>query len=550
MENKESLLVGEKVREAYRTLLLPTLAEKETEVITLIKEYLNGLGISENDHSIWILLSIEDWKKSGEISSELKELINIALVNGDQECGEEIANVYYSLHSDFVEKSKLEHEESSSLLSFTGLIVRLASTQHMSSAQIAKVISSRYKTHEYHWKYVSKILAKLRIEPNTKINKELVVGLIERDMLMEEVIFADLGAEEAIKLVADISVSLGFEGNLEKLLTTLLDPNGKTFGPYLQILMYQCVIAEFSDHPLTTLYEFNPRGVVANYVFEMFPSSLEVSGNPILNNAKSVDRLDMAWAESKKDNQIIKAKALVNTIEGLEQMSFAARRELTSAIRKWILRLIRLNNLEEIQIDESITLDEIKKIVELIKSNETQTYGIIEQRLVDFLLEVKYSGQKEWRSRGLGDSVNASNVSRKKLGDCDYQNVDIKKVVAYEAHAGKLTNIYLKEHLRTLERVLELRKEEWLSISELYEWGVEVIFIVHDFSEEISKEEKIIINGLEVGIKIITFSEFIQDLQIDEQAVNIFIQNVIRPLNEKRTPKSVQERFLELLKNN
>ena len=81
-----------------------------------------------------------------------------------------------------------------------------------------------------------------------------------------------------------------------------------------------------------------------------------------------------------------------------------------------------------------------------------------------------------WRSHGLGDSVNASNVSRRKLGDCEFQNASAADgSMAYEAHAGNLSQVYVDGHAQTLRRVLPLRIEEWERIAGVQEWNIEII---------------------------------------------------------------------------
>ena len=65
-------------------------------------------------------------------------------------------------------------------------------------------------------------------------------------------------------------------------------------------------------------------------------------------------------------------------------------------------------------------------------------------------------GGRGWRSHGIGDSVNASNVSRRKIGDAEFQHATEKTVVAYESHAGRLTDVYVDGHVETLRRVIPL----------------------------------------------------------------------------------------------
>ena len=76
--------------------------------------------------------------------------------------------------------------------------------------------------------------------------------------------------------------------------------------------------------------------------------------------------------------------------------------------------------------------------------------GVIEQRVVDAIANrIRPTGS---RSRGLGDPVNAANTPRRKLGACEFQDIASSHVVAYEAHAGVLTETYVGAHLAGLDR--------------------------------------------------------------------------------------------------
>src|SRR5690606_17827723 len=107
-----------------------------------------------------------------------------------------------------------------------------------------------------------------------------------------------------------------------------------------------------------------------------------------------------------------------------------------------------LNSVEIEPIPNDYNIDTISQIVSKIASGPTSTYGILEQRLLDVLTSIKHSEQN-WRPRGLRDSVNTNNTSKKKLGDVDYQDSSAYKITAYEAHGGKLNKIYLEGHIKT-----------------------------------------------------------------------------------------------------
>jgi hypothetical protein len=310
------------------------------------------------------------------------------------------------------------------------------------------------------------------------------------------------------------------------------------------MLHYQCVIAEFFDHAVTVLYEFAPRGAVAEWLFAQYPGDLSGAGNPFLNNAKSVDRLDAAWARSKDRQGLLSpASALFEIVAGLEVMGFAARQELSGWLRRWLLRVIRLTRPLAREVPDLPTAEAVAALLDAAAADETRTAGIIEQRLVDAVALTRHLEHHGWRSHGVGDSVNASNVSRRKLGDCEFQNASERKVVAYEAHAGNLSQVYVDGHAQTLRRVLPWRIEEWERIADLEDWEVEVVFVSHSFSCLPTDLE---IEGLHVAVQFVQYSDFIADAPTPGEMTDLFATHVNARLNERRTPQRVRDTYLAL----
>ena len=130
-------------------------------------------------------------------------------------------------------------------------------------------------------------------------------------------------------------------------------------------------------------------------------------------------------------------------------------------IRLWLHRVMRYARPIGTELPGELTEDQIQRLLANSAANETQTAGVIEQRIVDALTSSLHTPADGWHPRGLCDAVNASNVSRRKVGDVDYQNNDVKGVIAYEAHGGTLSETYLQGHLQTLPKTLAPRQEEW-----------------------------------------------------------------------------------------
>lgn len=415
----------------------------------------------------------------------------------------------------------------------------------MSAAQVATVLSARDRRVTFSWQAVQDVLARLGLRP--ELDQEQVQALLARDQELEELLFADADFFEAAALVGRVGADFGFPGDLENLLVRLFPPDpatGGRHGPYLQMLHFQCTIAEFFDHAVTVLYEFAPRGAVAMWLFDIYPGDLAAARDPFLNNAKSVDRLDLPWARSKDQQGLLSpASALVEVVAGLEVMGFAARQELAGWLRRWLLRVIRLTRPLAREVPDRPTVESVAALLDAVATDETRTAGILEQRLVDVVALTRHLEQDGWRSHGIGDSVNASNVSRRKLGDCEFQNAAERRVVAYEAHAGKLSQVYVDGHAQTLGRVLPMRVEEWERIADLETWDVSVVFVAHSFSCLPANLE---INGMQVTVEFVVYADFIGGAPAPEAMTDLFATHVNGRLNEPRTPQKVRDTYLEL----
>jgi hypothetical protein len=536
--------MSEALREAFRTLLLPIDPAREQEALNAADDAMDEAGIEASDRAELIRSQLVRARLGEGFSPALMDPLRAALRAGDPVWGAQLARSYEQLHEALVTRHLLSFEESSAFLSHSRLIAQLAA-EAMSAAQIAGVLSARDRRVAFSWQAVQDVLARLGLRRALDAIK--VEALHARDEELEELLFADADFQEAAAIVGRVGVDLGFPGDLEDLLLRLFPPDPEAssrHGPYLQILHYQCVIAEFFDHALTVLYEFAPRGAVAEWVFARYPGDLSGAGNPFLNNAKSVDRLDSAWARSKDRQGLLSpASALVGIVSGLEVMGFAARQELAGWIRRWLLRVIRLTRPLAREVPEWPTPDAVAALLAAVAADETRTAGILEQRIVDAIALARHREADGWRSHGIGDSVNASNVSRRKLGDCEFQNASERRVVAYEAHAGVLSQVYVDGHAQTLSRVLPTRIEEWERIADLHAWQVMVVFVAHSFSCLPTNLE---IDGMNVAVEFVEYSDFLADAPAPGEMSDLFATHVNARLNEPRTPLRVRETYLRL----
>lgn len=437
--------------------------------------------------------------------------------------------------------------EAALVLSQLQLILTLANEFQHSSAGIARIISQSERRVSVSWKMIEQILNGFGYK--SRLDELSVRSMQLRD---EEETKADLGDATVDTIIEKLEFHakvVGLNDEFLAAIRNLFKPTvGTPFIPYLQILSYVCTVADFGDHPTEYLYTFKPRGNVANAIFGKFPSSLAPGGNPMLNNFKAVDRLTFDWSQAREDNRD-QAFALVRIVDGLSSLSFTPRTQLAAAFRRSIIRYVEINIPSGIFIPKQQSLESIEKFISRVAENQTGTRGIIEQRVTDFMAALIHPFPA-WRPRGLSDPVNATNRSSRKLGDCDFQNALEHRCFAYEAHAGKLTDIYIAEHLRTLRLNLTYRIEEWNHISELNQWSLETRFVVHQDATSSVKPK--ISNDINNSIKITTFGALFDEIKplmkaCPASALELFNRLVKVPLNAANTPHFAKAIVMNLL---
>lgn len=526
---------------SFRELLLPYRKDREDEAIKQLVDSAVKSGIAVKDIAVWIDLKANDWRNIANPDPSFQTAVECAVTAGDGQHGGRIADAYFGVHSKLMDRWGFTHDEARWFLSHSCLLAALASDHQMSAAQIANIVNQKDRRAMMSWRTVSTLLTPIGLKPETSAAS--IDALFTQDEIDEESILADASIEEAAVFLALRAQQLGFPYDMEHLLLRLArSDNFHSYVPYLQILHYQCCIAEEFDHDLSVLYEFSPRGAAVLDLCGKYPDSMVSAGNPFLNNAKSVEKADFDWAISKEN---LGALALVELLTGLTQMGFTARRDLCSLVRFWIHRVIRVALPASVTLPAQLTDTQIELLVNGITANETNTAGVIEQRIVDAYSVLLHKNSDGWRSRGLGDSVNATNVSRKKLGDCDFQNLSNNIVVAYEAHAGPLTEQYLASHMITLPKLLKERIREWNGYSVAEDWTVHIVFVAHEIKA--TKPAPITIDGVTVHIELEVYRDFFSKTVAPTQSIIDSISKyVLTPLTENHTPNSTREKLNQI----
>lgn len=495
------------------------------------------------DHGRAVLNEVATWRETNVPSHLLQSVVSRALAEaaGEDDQLRRLATSYFSAHRELQQNEFLAFDQATAVLSQARLIAYLASNARLSASQIARVLQPLDERSDVHWQSVERVLRKLKLY--RVLSKEDVERLWVDDEKFEPILFGDAGIEDAAAIVAGIGEALAYPGLLSDELLSLVSEQLEMHGPHLRMLFFQCLIADTSDHALTSIYEFSPRGKLATSLFASQLADLPGAMNAFLNNAKGVDRLDDRWARSRKRGERASALALVHILGGLDSMGFSARRELARALRAWVIRIMRLNRPTLADVPTAMDPMSIARIVDGICAGPTETLGILEQRIVDALVVGGYPTPEPWVSRGAGDSVNASNVSRRKFGDIEFLNAETREIVAYEAHAGHLSSVYAAAHAQSLRGILARRAEELLSIDpDPSKWQIEIVFVAHSF-EALPRPEAI--DGFAFELRSVTFEE----LKGTAGAIGgqTFAASVLAPLNERRTPQVVRDQLLDFL---
>lgn len=542
------------IRQPLRTLLLPTRAGTEASCGFALKATLEGFGLTPQDFLSWVVTETDNWRLTRTPSEQLKSVVAdviLASCNGASidvvAQGSQLATKYFLLHEKLMQEHLMAHDEAIAFISNSFLIAYLAFSEKFSAAQISNLLSQRDQRAKFSRQSINAALQVMRIAP--ALSEQQIATLYRRDTAQELSMLADADLTASAEKVADAGTKLGFPNNLLSAMKTLnpvivAGGMSSAYTPYLQILHYQCSLAEFFDHAVTDIYEFSPRGRKGEWLHRQYPHAIAGASNPFLNNAKSVEILDASWARSKKNQERPGAMALLSILEGMQAMGFSARRELAWWLRLWLHRIIRIAGTTPITIPPNLQVNQITSLITAISSGNTSTFGILEQRSIDAIASTIHPN---WRPRGLGDSVNATNLSRAKLGDCEFLDDVSKTVEAYESHGGVLNRLYVDEHIATLRKSILQRIGELNAIADPTMWNARITFVAHVIQGALPPS--VIIEGLNINIRAMTFSDFFATYAatitpiISQSVAN----HMLVPIQEQRTPNEVRQKLLAII---
>lgn len=533
------------LREAYRYMLLPTSATAEETAIQDIANQLITENIKAEDLAEFITIKYQIWQETGKLNQSLKKAIISCITISSPAYGKQIGETYFVLHNELMQNPTIDFRRAVILLSHCLFISSMATENRMSATKIAKLLKSVDGRLEFvSWKDVSLILGILKIAPD--LTKEDVEELYQEDLKLAAEHFADSTIQDAAYQVGEVARQLRFDADVDEILKSLSSTISQHI-PYLQMLHFQCMIGGRYDHIFSSIYEFSPRGAVADHLFNKWNGIVSTS-NPFLNNAKAVTSLDNNWAISRKEKEFKSATSLVQLLSGLDTLGFAAAQELAAWIRRWLVHYISLEERTIIPVTEPADGDSKAKILQVLSDKPTETYGVLEQRLVDVIACTKYTESDGWRSRGLGDAVNSNNLSKRKLGDCDFQHSQKFEIIAFEAHGGKLNKLYVEGHLRTLVRSLKARSEELSAIADPSNWKITINFIA--FSLESGLPTSLLIEKYLIQLRYFTFNKQLAGINSTSESFLFAFRNYfIEIINQRRTSSSVRAKVAAIIES-
>ncbi|MDV2978185.1 UNVERIFIED_CONTAM: hypothetical protein Q9R71_13455 [Actinomycetes bacterium ARC8] len=545
-------LLSRTLEELLNELQLPVGPEHEEASLESVRNTMVNANRSEFDLAILLEEAMENWENTGVPDACLKQTVIAALEPNQRDFGKIDGKAYFDIYERLRNGSGdavgLTHTVARRLLSRTTLIAHLLDAEALSCSQVARLLHATEASLDVSYAAVRTIARPLGLVPTLDAQiagEDLWKADQERSLLY----FPDSNLIESCEVASREVKKMVPEANIDRALTSLsqaLESNTEVRWPYLQILHWCTTSLEFYDHPASYLYEFSPRGQIALKLFDRYPA---VTGNPVLNNAKAVERLNAIWARNRGGDD---SHALVEVLTMLESLPFNARRQVARVLRAWLCRIIELETI----VPRLIEIDDFEqaflRVVEYITHSETNTQGVIEQRVVDAVGMLAFGGPG-WRPKGIGDGINASNLSRHKLGDIEFANINERTAIALEAHGGYLSSTYVKGHQRSLSRIVKQRlAESWADLDEPENWSIEVIFVAHSREEnDLPQREEL--HGVEITYSYMDYAE-LTELAFkgsdSTRRIEVFENLVVNAMNRRTVRQSARNKLLQIIESN
>jgi hypothetical protein len=541
---------------AISSLLLPTHGRAGEAYFERARDRLIEASGGE-ELAQWVSAQLDLWRSSGRPSREFKSVTEKILYDADATPSSFVVNLnpgehgtsrseacrklsagYFKCVANVMQEDGLSVDEARGIVSQAGVVLAATIEEQQSAARIRHNLTCAGASVGKSYRVPKAIMSTIGYPAELSIDE--VKRIFKHDALAEPDLLADLSVEEAITYIGEIAQSLGCTNDIAEPLR-IVAASAQRHDPYLVVLHYQLTTAVKYDSLLIDLYEFSPRSERVEWITRAYnEAGLEARSNPYLNNFKSVELLTPSWANTKQGHRFA-AHALVNLIETLDGLAPLQRQTLGSLIRGLLHRILRVAATDPATAVRvpMLNQEQIQRLSEHVAVGNTSTLGIVEQRYVDAVAFAEKATSGDWREpRGLGDSVNASNLSRKKFGDIEFKHQRDLRIEAYEAHGGTLTEGYVRDHLSSLPYILEFRRGELEDRSSIENWTLKVTFVSHEFRGSLPENDNI--GGLSVEIAYQTYRDFAPDA-VDNRMVDAFNSVFVDRINAIQTPHRVRQ---------
>lgn len=547
---------------AIRTILLPVAPGTGDEYAKRAEEILNDLKVAE-DHADWVNLETAEWELAGKPSKKFRAFVRRLIYSPGRapetfafssrifaasDEAERVLNSfsshYFAMHERIMADERCDHEQARRILSHTHSLVLLAIGDKMTASRIYAMMSKDGINLGRGWSTSRFILNKCGLIQSVSV--EDVQALYRQDAVGEADLLGDLDLDDSIVHVSEVCNGFGYSGQLLRQLRSLFID--ALHPPYLCMLHFQLTAQSMFNHRLVNAYEFEPRGERVLWLASQYnEADLTVKKSPFLNNAKSVDTLDAAWAASKKKRERYAARALVDLLTELDCLSDPSRSAAGQYLRALLHRMLRISLQTSTELTVPLPAFDAEggqKLLAGVAAGNTGTRGVIEQRLTDCIALHEAGDLTRWRMRGFGDSVFTTNTSQKKLGDAELKHVTENRIIAVEAHGGRLTEKYVQDHLLTMQNVIPLRLEELEDRAPIGEWALELQFFAHDLDEGLSVDH--VIEGLPVHINYRSFENLV-GMPVDGAFLTLLGTYFTEHLNALHVHSRTRRAVLDLL---
>ncbi|MEZ5300073.1 MAG: hypothetical protein R3F11_05310 [Verrucomicrobiales bacterium] len=499
---------GQCFAQALRELTLPILPSEEPDAVERLRAFAESAGIGGAEIVPLVRSALRKWDEQNEPGRELRSLVSAALGDGEGhriggakyfEIGFRLAGSPHHLTPAAIRQILLDLPQ----------IQAWRATSATSASRIAQLLSAMKPALPLSWMALRDLLSCLG--DRQTVSTEDLKATHAADLELEEMVFADAPLRLAMAQVGEMGKAFNFRGDLPGLLESAL-PLGTPNYAVAFILQFQLLHLEQFDCSPSFAYEFNPRGEFAKWLIKQYPPLIVGGKEPFLNIAKGAYRLTEDWALPRNDARA--CLSLAKIFSGLEELSYTPRRELAAFIRRLVARILKAlhGGGGDCPIPDPLPPGTAFKIIESICQSPTQTFGILEQRLLDSVAASLLRKEDGWRATTIYHSINATNLSALKFGDCEFIHSSTCRIRAFESHAAHLTRAYVDDHIDTAGRFLERRLKLLEQQIDTADLKIEVQFIAHSLSPDLQPETVELDTGTirqKVSLEYRTFADLV-----------------------------------------